>query len=88
MALTATATPRVRKDILNQLKLREPKWFLQVVYCLAFTDSFNRFVQSFNRPNLRYVVEMKRPKNVVQDIVVFINTQFPGQSGIVYCLSR
>jgi len=34
MALTATATPRVRKDILNQLKLKQPKWLLIVVLCL------------------------------------------------------
>lgn len=72
MALTATATPRVRKDILNQLRLRQPKWF----------------VQSFNRPNLKYIVEVKRPKNVVQDMITTINAQFPNQSGIVYCLSR
>lgn len=72
MALTATATPRVRKDILNQLKLRQPKWF----------------IQSFNRPNLKYIVEVKRPKNVVQDMIATINSQFSGQSGIVYCLSR
>ena len=26
MALTATATPRVRKDILYQLQLTDPKW--------------------------------------------------------------
>lgn len=88
MALTATATPRVRKDILNQLKLRQPKWLLIVVCCVVFTEPFNRFVQSFNRPNLKYVVEVKRPKNVVQDIITVINSQFSGQSGIIYCLSR
>ena len=33
MALTATATPRVRTDILFQLKMNNPKWFL---------SSFNR----------------------------------------------
>src|SRR3954452_24500224 len=36
MALTATATERVRHDIVNLLKLREP----------------SRYVASFNRPNL------------------------------------
>ncbi len=40
MALTATATERVRDDILKQLKLREPKCY----------------VASFNRPNLTYRV--------------------------------
>ncbi|MEY2440327.1 MAG: ATP-dependent helicase RecQ [Verrucomicrobiota bacterium] len=40
MALTATATERVRIDIVKQLKLREPR----------------RYVASFNRPNLSYRV--------------------------------
>jgi ATP-dependent DNA helicase RecQ len=40
MALTATATERVRLDIVKQLRLREPK----------------RYVASFNRPNLMYRV--------------------------------
>ncbi len=40
LALTATATERVRQDIIRQLKLREPAFFLA----------------SFNRPNLSYTV--------------------------------
>lgn len=40
MALTATATERVRGDIVKQLRLREP----------------SRYVASFNRPNLTYRV--------------------------------
>jgi ATP-dependent DNA helicase RecQ len=40
MALTATATDRVRADIVKQLKLREPRCY----------------VASFNRPNLTYRV--------------------------------
>jgi ATP-dependent DNA helicase RecQ len=43
MALTATATERVREDIVNHLKLREPKIY----------------VASFNRPNLTYRVLAK-----------------------------
>jgi ATP-dependent DNA helicase RecQ len=43
MALTATATARVRDDILKQLKLREPR----------------SYVASFDRPNLTYRVEPK-----------------------------
>ena len=43
LALTATATPRVRDDIVRQLELREPRTFLA----------------SFNRPNLVYRVEPK-----------------------------
>ena len=44
IALTATATPRVRQDIIVQLGLLEPKIF----------------VSSFNRPNLRYSVSPKK----------------------------
>ena len=40
MALTATATERVRSDIIQHLRLREP----------------SRYVASFNRPNLTYRV--------------------------------
>ncbi|QQP57971.1 Bloom syndrome protein -like protein [Caligus rogercresseyi] len=38
MALTATATPCIRTDILHHLKMKSPKWFLS----------------SFNRQNLAY----------------------------------
>lgn len=44
MALTATATDRVRSDIVNQLQLRDP------------VD----YVASFNRPNLAYRIEQKQ----------------------------
>jgi ATP-dependent DNA helicase RecQ len=44
MALTATATERVRGDIVKQLRLREP----------------SRYVASFNRPNLSYRVLPKQ----------------------------
>ncbi|MDR0352673.1 MAG: DNA helicase RecQ [Opitutaceae bacterium] len=43
MALTATATGRVREDIVKHLRLREPEFF----------------VASFNRPNLTYRVQPK-----------------------------
>ncbi|MDP2088364.1 MAG: RecQ family ATP-dependent DNA helicase [Flavobacteriaceae bacterium] len=44
------------------------------------------FKASFNRPNLFYDV---RPKtaNVNSDIIRFVK-QYPGKSGIIYCLSR
>jgi len=44
IALTATATERVREDILGQLKLSSPRVF----------------VSSFNRPNLTYAVHPKQ----------------------------
>src|SRR5260221_9017775 len=43
MALTATATERVRSDIVNQLHLREPRWYWPTL----------------NRPNLFYEVLAK-----------------------------
>jgi ATP-dependent DNA helicase RecQ len=54
IALTATATPRVREDIVTQLALDEPADFLA----------------SFNRPNLNYLVEPKvrAPQQVVDFI--------------------
>lgn len=37
MALTATATSRVQKDILHQLKMTKPKWYVQrSLACNAF----------------------------------------------------
>lgn len=54
MALTATATDRVREDIVSQLQLRNP----------------SRFVASFNRGNLTYrVVARSQPLNQILDVV-------------------
>jgi len=72
MALTATATPRVRTDILQQLGMISTKWFLS----------------SFNRNNLKYKVMNKKGKGGMDDIVSVILTQFKNKSGIVYCLSK
>lgn len=72
MALTATATPRVRTDILRQLGIPRPKWFL----C------------SFNRPNLKYMVLSKKGNSTIIEIQELIRTKYPRASGIVYCLSR
>jgi ATP-dependent DNA helicase RecQ len=54
MALTATATTRVREDIVKQLHLREPQVF----------------VASFNRPNLTYrVVTKAKPSRQVLEFL-------------------
>ena len=45
------------------------------------------FLTSLNRPNLSYEVKAKTER-IVKDIAVLISTRFPGQSGIVYCLSK
>ncbi|XP_071272904.1 recQ-like DNA helicase BLM isoform X3 [Salvelinus alpinus] len=72
MALTATATPRVQKDILNQLQMTQPQVF----------------TMSFNRNNLKYAVLPKKPKKVDEDCIDWIKKNYPRGSGIVYCLSR
>ncbi|CAH8533727.1 unnamed protein product [Heterobilharzia americana] len=72
MAMTATATPKVRRDILLQLKMMNTKWF----------------IQSFNRANLKFEVRPKKPKNCTKEIIDVIHNEFPKRSGIVYCLSR
>ncbi|KAK7481319.1 hypothetical protein BaRGS_00027399, partial [Batillaria attramentaria] len=72
MALTATATPRVRRDIIHQLDMRQPKWFMQ----------------SFNRRNLKYSVRPKKPSNATADAIELIKTKFKRDCGIIYCLSR
>jgi ATP-dependent DNA helicase RecQ len=69
MALTATATERVQVDILKQLHLQEPQ----------------RYVASFNRPNLNYrVIPKDKPYDQVYDFV----RKRRSECGIVYCSSR
>nr|XP_058150702.1 recQ-like DNA helicase BLM isoform X2 [Dasypus novemcinctus] len=72
MALTATANPRVQKDILTQLKILKPQVFSM----------------SFNRHNLKYYVLPKKPKKVAFDCLEWIRKHHPYDSGIIYCLSR
>ncbi|NXC92010.1 BLM protein, partial [Cercotrichas coryphoeus] len=72
MALTATANPRVQKDILNQLEMLRPQVF----------------TMSFNRHNLKYDVLPKKPKKVAMDCLEWIKKYHPHDSGIIYCLSR
>uniref|UniRef100_A0AAG5CPB6 RecQ-like DNA helicase BLM n=1 Tax=Anopheles atroparvus TaxID=41427 RepID=A0AAG5CPB6_ANOAO len=73
IALTATANPRVRMDVLAQLKLaRDTRWFL----C------------SFNRPNLKYLVLPKKGASTKTDMIELIRKRFPRDTGIVYCLSK
>ncbi|XP_011310855.1 Bloom syndrome protein homolog [Fopius arisanus] len=72
MALTATATPRVRNDILHQLGMTKPKWFLS----------------SFNRPNLKYMITEKKGKEGIPKIIALIKEKYKNECGIVYCLSK
>lgn len=73
MALTATAPPKVRQDIILQLKMDKSKTVT--------------LIQSFNRPNLKFKV-CKKSKTCVEDICTTITTSFTNQCGIIYCLSR
>ncbi|XP_065498120.1 recQ-like DNA helicase BLM [Caloenas nicobarica] len=72
MALTATANPRVQRDIQNQLEMLKPQVF----------------TMSFNRQNLKYDVLPKKPKKVATDCLEWIKKYHPHDSGIIYCLSR
>lgn len=72
VALTATATPKVKSDIVKNLGLREPEILLS----------------SFNRSNLYYEIQPKIAKDqTVKSIVKFI-TGHKGKSGIIYTLNR
>eukprot|EP00897_Mesotaenium_endlicherianum_P003495 jgi/Mesen1/3173/ME000184S02238 len=74
MALTATATHAVRKDILKILHIGGAA-------CLE---------RSFDRPNLTYEVHAKQPAGeaALEQLGALVSGRFRGQSGIVYCLSR
>jgi ATP-dependent DNA helicase RecQ len=74
LALTATATPEVRKDIAAQLEMRAP---LEVQ-------------GSFFRSNLRISAYRKGAEGqpAVRDALLRLVMARRGESGIVYCLSR
>lgn len=72
IALTATATERVRKDIVSQLGL-------------AIPPEKGPYVASFNRKNLYYEVRPK--KETFSEISDYLK-RHRGEAGIVYCQSR
>ena len=72
IALTATATQRVRTDIVQQLRLADPE-----VY-----------ISSFNRQNLYYEVSQKSKQPYAQLLQAVKKHQSTEGSGIIYCLSR
>jgi ATP-dependent DNA helicase RecQ len=73
-AYTATATPRVRQDIIEQLKLREPEVL----------------VGRFDRPNLAYrvVPRVRVVDQIVEALGRHRSAQGRQHAAIVYCISR
>ncbi|MGH7571170.1 MAG: RecQ family ATP-dependent DNA helicase [Gemmatimonadota bacterium] len=72
LALTATATRQVARDILRQLGLRKPAGYKG----------------SFFRPNLRLRVRKKGQGGDTRSEILTLIRARSGASGIVYCLSR
>ena len=66
-AFTASATRRVRHDIIDQLKLHDP----------------DKYIASFHRPNLRYIVKECDARTQVQMLVNALR-EHRGESVIVY----
>lgn len=72
IALTATATPKVKSDIIQNLGLNEP----------------NVYISSFNRPNLYYEILPKIKKDQTHKNIVRFIKQMKNKSGIIYTLNR
>ena len=72
LALTATATPHVKNDIVEQLALKDP---LEIR-------------GSFFRSNLKLFSVKKGQGDGVRDMILRFVRERRGESGIVYCLSR
>jgi ATP-dependent DNA helicase RecQ len=74
LALTATATPQVTRDIVQQLGMRAPKLFRG----------------SFFRKNLRLASFQKGDSlgRTTREAIASLVSARSGESGIVYCLSR
>jgi len=69
LALTATADARTQAEIIERLAL----------------DDAQRFISGFDRPNIRYTVQIKRDAR--RQLLQFLDGR-RGESGIVYCMSR
>ncbi|MFZ0878814.1 MAG: RecQ family ATP-dependent DNA helicase, partial [Candidatus Acidiferrales bacterium] len=67
VAFTASATQRVRHDIIAQLQLRDP----------------HKYIASFHRPNLRYVVKECEPRTQ-SDLLVRALRNYSDSNAIVY----
>lgn len=72
IALTATATPKVKQDIVKTLQLETP----------------DLYTSSFDRSNLYYEVRPKVNKASTDKAIIQFIKQHPDKSGIIYVLSR
>ena len=72
IALTATADERTRAEIITELSL----------------ETAQQFIASFDRPNIRYTIAEMGNLSAREQLWQFIETEHPGEAGIVYCLTR
>ncbi len=72
VALTATADERTRGEIIQELGL----------------EAAQRFVASFDRPNIRYTIAELAGSSARERLWQFIAREHSDDAGIIYCLSR
>jgi ATP-dependent DNA helicase Q1 len=74
LAVTATATPQVLRDVTDILQISNVEFFKS----------------PFNRPNLFYRVQHKPASldDAIASVWTFITERHSGQSGIIYCYSQ
>ncbi|NVK41775.1 MAG: DNA helicase RecQ [Oceanospirillaceae bacterium] len=70
IALTATADGRTQQEIVERLALADAA----------------RFIQGFDRPNIRYRIGQK--DRAREQLLRFLQDEHPQDAGVVYCLSR